>query len=215
MTVQAARRSRRLNTTPRVEGGLSVLRSASFILSLATLFFILSSLRGIAFLLFFPWAMPLASALAIAAMTISVRRLWRDGGERLVAKLGVPILLIASALGIPAIVMVLLGESGSAFAYVAYLAFLPSGLLIGAHIALFAVTIALRSEGPIISYFGGLALVGALGSPVLAATLFYFDVPEVFALGIGLTTVALAFVLAINASAARMVSRGASEPAGT
>jgi hypothetical protein len=73
------------------------------------------------------------------------------------------------ALALPAVAVTVLGAWGSAYWYLVYLLFLPSGLLIAAHVALLADFAWWRpgAASPLLLAFA--ALVGSTGSPVVAA----------------------------------------------
>jgi len=115
-----------------------------------------------------------AALLAAAAIAVILLGVLRAGA---VARRGLVFamasLAMLSSLALPAVFTIALGEAGSAFWFLVYLALLPVTLLIVAHMSLLAGAFTWpRGEG-VPKVLTTLALVGAAVSPFLFLVMFY------------------------------------------
>lgn len=78
----------------------------------------------------------------------------------------------AAAVVAPIASIVLTGETGSLYWYLVYLLYLPSGLVIGASVALVGAALEPLSPARTTTLLAGLAAIGSLGAPLLTTSAF-------------------------------------------
>lgn len=173
--------------------------------SVSTLFYLLSSVTDYIAIFF----LALASVLSIPTLIHSARFVRRKPhGHNALRHLAV-LAPSASILTLPFSMVLLLGEAGSPFWYVVYIAFFPGGLLISAHIglALAAGVSTAASRTPL--YIGLIALTGSVGSLVLTTSVLYLQNALSHPFGLGLLALGLIADLLLLVSAPNLMVREA------
>jgi len=138
------------------------------------------------------------SVLALLSLLTLSRMRTAPRGKNLIR--WVPFLIAA---GLPAIMVVMLGDWRSSAWYFAYGLFLPSGLLVASHVAPLTKSVAWLAKGSFRLPLAYSALIGSAGSPVVARLLVPiggWEAPYYFAIALVTVAVGCDFALAALAS---------------
>lgn len=154
-----------------------------------------------------------AAFLAAAAITVILLGILRSGAvARRVLVFAMALLATLSSLALPAAFTIILGEAGSAFWFLVYLALLPATLLIVAQVSLLAGAFTRQGGKGLPKVLTTLALVGALVSPFLVLVMFYAAFEASVSFIVALFTLAPACDLALVTSLGRDTHPGGLSP---
>lgn len=197
--LRAARKTGTMPQKPSTPSLLTAIALATYLVPSAYLAIFRGAPGFVAIITVIGTAYGLAAILATTASGILSLR-FRETANRAGLQLlsGLPMLATAS---LPAIVVTVYGEWGSPYWYLVYLFYLPSGALIGAHVALLLGWTVSRRGVSYPLFAASLALAGSLGSPAVAGWLIPIGGwPGAYFLAIGLLVLACVGDLALGIS---------------